>query len=355
MEIAIQSILEKFGIVGNIKFEEFDSGLINRSFHVIEKGNQEYVLQRINKEVFAESEKLMLNILIAHDELRKHPNYRVPEILFAKEGKSIHTDAEGYGWRLMEYIPNSVTYNSTDSKEVAFEVGKILGKFHIGTSECDLDRMHFTIADFHNLNFRVEWFLQSLQKADQTRLTNAFDCIQDVEEMIDHFRMMDDFQLPLRVTHNDTKLNNILFDKSTKKALCLIDLDTVMPGYLMHDFGDAVRTLCNPVEEGDANDLDDVAFNFTLFEAFLEGYVSEAGQLLTEEEWKSLPISLEYMSFIMAVRFLTDYLFEDKYYKIDFPDQNLIRCQNQLRYLEEIQKRSSDIERTIALAKQAIA
>lgn len=355
MEIDIHSVLTNFGIGEGSTFEEFNSGLINKSFHVKSGDEKEYVLQRINKEVFEDGEKLMLNILIAHDELRKLVDYNIPEILFAINGHPLHTDPDGYDWRLMEHIPNSVTYDTTKEPEIAFEVGKIIGKFHLGTAGCDLDKMHLTIPDFHDLDFRVEWFLQSLQNAEAGRLANAFDCIQEVEELIEYFKKIQDFELPLRVTHNDTKLNNVLFDKTTEKALCLIDLDTVMPGYIFHDFGDAVRTLCNSVEEGDADHLDDIEFNFDLFEAFLDGYISQTGQLMTDEEWRSLAISVEFMPFIMAIRFLTDYLFGDKYYKVDFPDQNLIRCENQLRYIDEIRKRRSDIENSIIGVRKALA
>ncbi len=336
------------------EIKEFTSGLINRSYYVRSGGGDEFVLQRINKEIFEEPEKLMLNILIINDELRKIEDYRVPEILLTTERQPLYTDAEGHDWRVMRHIPNSMTYDATEDLTIGAEVGRIIGKFHCGTVNCDLNSMHVTLPNFHGLDFRVEWFLQSLQKANHARLTSAHESIPEVEQLIEYFSSVDHLELPTRVTHNDTKLNNVLFDRSSGKALCLIDLDTIMPGHIFHDFGDAVRTLCNAVQEGDPN-LEAVEFQHRLFVEFLQGYVSQTGGLLTDKEWDSLPLSIEYMPFIMAVRFLTDYLFGDRYYKVDFPDQNLIRCQNQLKFISELRRKRDEIKQSIEAARKAFS
>lgn len=353
MEVNMKEVLGNFGVDQVNQIAEVDSGLINKSYH-IHTSDKDYILQRINKDVFGNAEKIMLNILIAHDQLMKMDGYTIPQVIITKEGQPLYKDLEGYEWRLIAFISNSTTRDLTNDLKIGLEVGSIIGKFHEGTKECDLAKMHVTIPDFHNLDLRIEWFLQSLNQADPDKLSKALDCVQQVESMVSDFEEVKKFNLPLRVTHNDTKLNNILFDKHSKKALCLIDLDTVMPGFIFHDFGDAVRTLCNPVSENDSN-LNDIDFNFEMFQQFLNGYISIASDLLTKEEWRVLPISIELMPYIMAVRFLTDYLFDNKYYKVEFPEQNLVRCQNQLVYIEKIRSRRKEIQTSIDQARKAIS
>ena len=354
MGIDLGSIQDHFPIDKVVEIKEFDSGLINNSYYIKSRDGSEHVLQRINKEVFDEGEKLMLNLLIANDELSKLDGYRVPRIMMTRQDETLFRDAEGFEWRMMEYIQNSETIDWTDDPTVGQEVGSIISKFHHGTLGCDIERMHVTLPNFHNLDFRAEWFLRSIKEAKPNLLSQATDCIDEIEQKIDDFNPLQAFDIPVRVVHNDTKLNNVLFDKITRKALCLIDLDMIMPGNVHHDFGDAVRVLCSAVQEDDPN-LDAVKFNDKVFTGFLEGYLSQMGHVLTDDEWKSLPISVELMPFIMAMRFLTDFLFGNIYYKIDYPDHNLIRCKNQLKFISETRKKKTEIETQINEFKKAYA
>ncbi|MEQ9403544.1 MAG: aminoglycoside phosphotransferase family protein [Cyclobacteriaceae bacterium] len=351
MEVNIEKVLESFSVSGIKSVATFDSGLINKSYHILTHSKEEYVLQKINSAVFGDAEKMMLNILLAHDQLKNEGDYFVPEILFTRTGKPLMKDEVGNDWRLMRFISGSTTYDSTSDPKIAMEAGRIIGRFHHGTLNCSLNQMHITLPDFHDMDFRTEWFLKGLGSASAQRLGEASGCIEQVERLLDEGIGEVNSELPLRVTHNDTKLNNVLFDETSGKALCLIDLDTVMPGYLFHDFGDALRTLCNTTEEDDKN-FESVSFNFELFESFLKGYISVMGKTLTPVEWEALPVSVTYMPFIMAVRFLTDYLFEDRYYQTEYPEHNLIRCMNQLKLLDEIRVVKDDIKRAIDIVRR---
>ena len=204
---------------------------------------------------------------MVHSCLKKDTSYRIPEICRTQTGQWLHVDADGYSWRMMLFIQNSKTFNQTGDPQIAKEAGSIIGRFHNLTKELDAKTLHTILPNFHDLSFRSDLFLGSLQNAGKDRLSNAADYIPQAEELIEGFRLLDELNLPLRVTHNDTKLNNILFDGESGKPLCLIDLDTLMPGYLHHDFGDAVRTLCTTASENERN-LEKLDFNWRLFQAF---------------------------------------------------------------------------------------
>ncbi|MEP5614188.1 MAG: aminoglycoside phosphotransferase family protein [Cyclobacteriaceae bacterium] len=345
MVVDITSVLQAFGIANPVSIEGIVSGLINETY-LVETDASRFILQRVNKEVFPDAAKVMENIEIVQDVLESIVGYQVPELIESLDGKLFQIDPEGYAWRLMRYIPNSITHDSTEDVSLAAEAGLLLGKFHRATSSLDPERLHVTLPNFHNLGFRVDLFLGSLQNASNEKLAKASESIAFVEETLPTFDKLQSMNLPLRVTHNDTKLNNLLFERTSSKGLCLIDLDTLMPGFLHHDFGDAIRTLCNSLTENDKN-LDALYFNMPLFEHFTKGYLSKMDNMLTEEEWTSLPISIELMPFIMGLRFLTDYMYGNIYYKTDYQDQNLDRCRNQFTLVERIIERRAEIAATI--------
>lgn len=318
-----------------------DEGLINSSYLVKAESNS-YILQRINKEVFGNAAMIMENIEMVHNHLKKDPIYQIPEIIKTIDDQLLYEDADGFSWRMMLFIPDSKTFNTTEDLEVAKEAGSIIGRFHTGTKELDASMLHTILPNFHDLNFRADLFLGSLQNAKKERLAEAAPYILQAENLIDDFVALNELPLPLRVTHNDTKLNNILFDAVSSKALCLIDLDTLMPGNFHHDFGDAVRTLCNTVSENEI-DLSLLDFNWELFKAFSTGYFEKMTDSLVEEEWSVFPLSVELMPFIMGLRFLTDYLYGDVYYKVEHSEQNLDRCKNQFALVEKVRASREEI------------
>lgn len=345
MVVDVVAVLRAYGIENPTRIDGIASGLINETYKV-ETASGLFILQRINREVFSDINQLMENIQQVQNVLIKVDGYHVPELIKTRQGALFHVDGDGYAWRMMRYIIDSITYDQTDDVRVAEEAGKLIGKFHRATSNIEPKGLHITLPNFHNLNFRAELFLGALQNASSEKLSKASESIAFVEEILPYFDELSAINVPLRVTHNDTKLNNLLFEKKSGQGLCIIDLDTLMPGYLYHDFGDAIRTLCNSAAENE-KDVDVLYFDMSLFKHFTEGYLSKTKDLLTDEEWNSLPLSVEFMPFVMGLRFLTDYLYGNIYYKTDYNDQNLDRCKNQFALVRKMQEQRGEVARII--------
>lgn len=350
MDQQLSSIIEQFiddEIVATAPIEE---GLINRSY-LVETKRSKFILQRINKEIFENAQEIMENIEVVNLVLEHVDAYCAPQIVKTKKGELLYKDHEGFSWRMMLFIPNSKTFNTTEDHSVAEEAGAIIGEFHAATANIEASQLHTILPNFHDLNFRSDLFLGSLQNASKERLSRAAAYIPVAEELIGELSSLYELSLPLRVTHNDTKLNNILFDSVSGKALCLIDLDTLMPGNSHHDFGDAVRTLCCSVPESET-DLSSMEFNWDLFKAFSTGYFNKMAGQLKMDEWQAFALSVELMPFIMGLRFLTDYLYGDVYYKVAYSEQNLDRCKNQFALVEKIVRKRDAIAEFILSFKQ---
>lgn len=345
MEMIEDDVLRAFQIGEAVHCQSIDTGLINKTF-LIEAAGRTLILQRLNKQVFKNPAGIMSNIASVHEELCKSTSYVVPEICQSVDGKPYHIDAHGYAWRAMEFIPNSKTIDTTHEPAIAKEAGRIIGLFHRLTANISPSSLTTTLPHFHRVSFRFEEFQQVVDRADQQLLENASLPIQFVEDHVQQMMQLDEVEVPTRVTHNDTKLNNILFDRTSDRARCLIDLDTLMPGYIHHDFGDAIRTLCNSVSENEP-DVSTVSFQWELFESFCQGYFGETQQMLSSKEWTIFPQSIELLPFLMGLRFLTDYLAGNVYYQTAYVDQNLDRAQNQFRLLAEIRNQAESIEQCI--------
>lgn len=344
MEVDLKTVLRAFRIENPESVEGIGSGLINETYKV-ETATDAFILQRINKEIFVDPALIMENIKSVEDVLVELADYQVPKLINTESGKLYHVDEDGYAWRMMRYISGSTTYDQAKDVKTAEEAGRLIGLFHRATSGMDAERLHVTLPNFHDLGFRSDLFLGSLQNADSEKLAKASDSIEFLEKKISDFDQLIQLNVPRRVTHNDTKLNNLLFDRSGK-GLCLIDLDTLMPGYLYHDFSDAIRTLCNSISEN-GRELEKLEFDIDLFQHFTKGYLCETKNVLTEEEWMSIPLSIEFMPFIMGLRFLTDYLYGNIYYKTDYSDQNLDRCKNQFAFVRKMGKQRGEIARIV--------
>lgn len=347
-DLDVHLIIDKFEIKGQFDhFEPIHVGHINDTILVrTKKGSDpDYVIQRINHLVFKDVDKLMENILRITTHIAgkvKSENYdghkKFVELVRAKNKKYYHWDQEGNYWRCYVYCRNGSDKHSGVSNLMAYEGGRALGKFQQFLSDLPGGPLHETIPGFHDLGKRLHDFNRALNADKFSRAQHAVEetdlFISCADEMTEVYKLIREGGFPLRVTHNDTKFNNILFDENAN-ALCIIDLDTVMNGYVLYDFGDAIRTLTNTTGEDDP-DTGRVGFDFELFEQFSRGYILETKDLLTRNEISYLAFSARYMTYMIALRFLTDYIDGDVYYKTDYQNHNLDRTRNQLALLKKM-------------------
>ncbi len=318
----LKHIINRFKIdTQEVTFQQITTGFINDTFLVLKFQKPLYIFQSINHKVFKNIESLMLNIEMALDKLQSN-DYKTITLLKTYNQQSFYKQNDNY-WRLMTFIDGSTTYNTTTNPKVAFEAGCIISEFHNLLKDESPDVFIDTIPNFNNLPFRISEYNNALNKTTETRKEIAKNEIDFAIKTLPTFDNFYKVKLPLRVCHNDTKLNNILFSK-TNEALCLIDLDTIMKGYFHYDFGDAIRTIVNTANE-DEKELSKITFNTTLFEAFVDG-LNKNASFLTKKEVELLPIATALMPFIHGIRALTDYLNRNIYYKVTHENQNLDRC-----------------------------
>ncbi len=333
-EKALRRIVERFNItVPDLTFKAIHQGYINDTYHLYASSSPGYILQRINHFVFKDVEGLQKNICNALDYL-SDPDYTSISLIPSAEGKSFVKEESSY-WRLMSYVPDSVAHNNAPNKTVAFETGKIIGLFHKLLKDQNIGNYKETLPRFHDLKYRIKQFGAALEHGSATRRSKA---VSDIGYAMTLFPFFNEFyrtDLPLRICHNDTKLNNILFNKEGK-ALCLIDLDTIMPGYFLYDFGDALRTVANPAGE-EETDHSKIVFRTDFFKAFVDGLAIH-GTFLSGSEKRTLALGAVLMPFIHGLRALTDYLNNDVHYKTAYDDQNLDRCRN-LFYFTELARK----------------
>lgn len=297
-----------------------------------------YVLQRVNNNVFKKPEIIAENIRLAGDYLAKnHPDYLFPTVVKTVSGDEMVFDKEGFPWRLFPFIPNTYTVDEVETPEQAFSAAREFGMLTRNLEGVDVTTFHPTIDRFHDLSLRWNQFESALKSASVERQKKA----QEQIEAAQHFswlvnkysELISSGTLVLRVTHNDTKINNILFDSVSGKALCAIDLDTLMPGYFIYDLGDMIRTFVSPVNEGE-KDVSKVIFREEIYDALVSGYMESMGSILSEKEKESIPFGGMMMTYIMALRMLTDFLNGDVYYHTTYPGQNLVRATNQFALLQ---------------------
>lgn len=337
------SILRAFGIPEGVPIQSFGSGHINRTFKS-DDGDVSFVLQRVNHHVFRKPEIIAANIRLASEHLKKnHPDYLFLSPIPSQSGLDLVYDEEGYPWRLMPYFKNSLTINEVSTPQEAYEAARGFAQLTKNLSGCDVGKFKPTIDRFHDLNWRFEQFQDALAGAKPDRLERAAEAIracQDFSYLVDEYsNLIADGFLKLRVMHNDTKINNILFDAQSRKVICVIDLDTLMPGYFIYDLGDMVRTFVSPVSE-EEQDLAKIIFRKDIYDAMLQGYLSEMKSELSEKEMQTVPFAGCMMTYIMALRFLADYLKGDVYYTTTYEGQNLNRAFNQLKLVEILRKNS---------------
>ena len=326
-----KQIAQSFDIKGNIiEIKPLGSGLINDTFRVYTDGPDDYVLQRINTAIFKDVELLQHNIECATAHIRKKGGFTLQFVPCKATGKTYWTDGESH-WRMSVYIRDSYTYD-TVNPDYSYCAGKAFGAFESALSDIP-DTLGETIPDFHNMELRARQLRDAVKADAAGRMANPEvqailkDLLQYEDEMCQAERWYREGKLPKRICHCDTKVSNMLFDKDGN-VLCVIDLDTLMPSFVFSDFGDFMRTAANTVPEDDPA-VEKVRLRMDIFEAFTKGYL-EGATFLTPIEKENLPYAACLFPYMQAVRFFADYINGDTYYKIQYPDHNLVRTRNQV-------------------------
>ncbi len=333
----ILSVLSSYGLDGErLKIHRIDSGHINYTYKV----EPYWILQRINTNVFKNPEILASNLQAAAAYLKeKAPDYLFLKAIQSNAGLALVYDHDGYPWRLFPFINNTITINEVEDATQAFEAASAFGQLTKLLNGCDVKLFQETIPKFHNLPLRYLQFEQALNTADADRKESSRQLCGDYMRfnylVKDFEALVDSHQLQLRITHNDTKINNVLFDSEAKKAICVIDLDTLMPGYFLYDLGDMIRTFVSPAAE-DETDLSKIEVRKEIYQAILEGYLSQMTEILTAYEKKAVPLAGPIMTYMIGLRFLIDYLNNDSYYQVAYPQHNLDRAANQFSLLEKL-------------------
>jgi Ser/Thr protein kinase RdoA (MazF antagonist) len=332
-------ILEAFGLAA-ATIEPFGNGLVNRTWKVLSpKGN--YILQKINDSIFKKPQYIANNIGLIASYLRKnHPDYFFVSPVNTVDGKAIFY-REKKGWfRLMPFVEGSLTFDVVDSTKQAYEAARQFGRFTRMLSGFDTGKLKVTVPGFHDLHLRYRQFLKAVHNGSQQKIKESKDLISALIEqklIVDEYRnLIRNSKFRLRVTHHDTKISNVLFDQDNR-GMCVIDLDTVMPGYFLSDVGDMMRTYLSPVGE-EETDLEKITIRNEFYEAIVEGYSSEMGEDLTEVEKKSFLFAGKFMIYMQALRFLTDHLNNDIYYGSKYEGHNLIRARNQATLLKHLSR-----------------
>lgn len=350
----MQPVLTRFALSGTpVSCEPYGSGHINGTQLVVCDSGARYILQLINTTVFHDPVALMRNIELVTEHLRKKISdpRGVLSLVPAKDGRSFTVESGDY-WRVYELVPNSVCYQSADEALFA-ESAVAFGRFQNQLSDFPAEELAETIPHFHDTPARFRSFLRAVEENASGRRDDVLREIEFVLGFQDFIHTLTNLQakgaLPLRVTHNDTKINNVLFDADTKKALCVIDLDTVMPGLSVNDFGDAIRFGASTAAE-DERDLSLVHFDLHLFETYTRGYLSTCGKSLTRTEIEMLPVGAKMMTLECGMRFLSDHIAGDTYFHVSRSNQNLDRARTQFQLVREMDDHRREMDDIVGRA-----
>ncbi len=355
-------VAEQFAFGGEVfAIEEFGNGHINDTFLVrvrLEDGSEnQAVLQRINHAVFKKPEEVMENIQKVTSYLRKKieeeggdPERETLNIFLTKDGKPYCKDSLGNYWRAYHLIKDATSYDSVEKPEDFYESAVAFGHFQKMLADYPAASLHETIVGFHDTKAR---FARFKQVVEEDKCARAAEVQKEIQFVLAHQetaevlgRLAQAGKLPLRVTHNDTKLNNIMIDNATGKAICVIDLDTVMPGLAINDFGDSIRFGASTGAE-DETDLSKISCDLSLFDLYTKGFVEGCEGRLTPEELKMLPMGAKVMTFECGMRFLTDYLEGDVYFKIHREKHNLDRSRTQFKLVEDMEAKWEQMEKIV--------
>ncbi len=370
----ITKIVDAFDIDGKlVSVEANNAGNINKTY-IVEFANnkkrKKYLIQRINSNVFTEPFKLMKNIEGVTTYLKREliklgdTTHQVLEVIKTKDGKSIHVlednGSRSY-YRAYQFIENSISYDKSTDYEIVKNTGKAFGNFQRLLKDYPMQQLEETIKDFHDTEKRYEKFLSDIKIDPENR---ALEVSKEIVSILKRADIVSTIMkrlgkdIPLRVTHNDTKVNNVMMNRETGDYMAVIDLDTVMPGSMLFDYGDGIRSTASHASEDETN-LDEVYLDFDLFKAYTDGYMSEMASCLSKSELDLMGQSIRIITLELAIRFLNDYINGDTYFRIDYPTHNLDRARNQLKLVMDIESKMNKIdtyikESYIKYAKEAI-
>ncbi len=343
----LQRVLAEYGFKGDdVKTEVIGSGLINHTWKVTEKGS-EYILQRVNQDVFQQPDDIAYNIDLIAAYLKAHsPSYRFISPVTALDGRTlVYLNGEGY-FRVFPFVKESVSIDTVETTKQAYEGAAQFGRFTRLLSGFNSGQLRITIPSFHDLTLRYQQFLSAIETGNQQRVKES---VQLIKQLLDYSaiaakyqRIKSDPSFKLRVTHHDAKISNVLFDEHGN-GLCVIDLDTVMPGYFFSDAGDMMRTYLSPVNE-EETDFSKIDVRADFYKAIAEGYFTEMKDELTDAEKRSFFYAGEFMIYMQAIRFLTDHLNDDRYYGAKYPAHNYNRAYNQAVLLEKYNEAKAEME-----------
>lgn len=357
----VWAVARQFEIPGEFsQAAPYGSGHINDTYCVV--FNQagalvRYIFQRINHNVFKNPMALMENIqrVTTHlaGKLSRDPDFsrRVLTLVPARDGRCCFCDGQGNYWRVYLFIEQALTYDAVESPRQAYEAARAYGRFQKLLTDLPGPRLHDTIPDFHHTPKRFVALEAALKLDVANRAGFARAEIEFALERRAITTVLCDAKLPERVTHNDTKLNNVMLDNTTGEGICVIDLDTVMPGLVLYDFGDMVRTTTSPARE-DERDLSRVRMQFPMFEALVRGYLASAAGFLTQAEKQHLAFAGKLITFETGIRFLTDYLAGDTYFKIHREGHNLDRCRTQFKLVESIEQQEEQMNTLVERSRR---
>ena len=349
----LSSILKLYGFPEKeCIIEPFGSGLINSTWK-LECHGEKFILQKINNTIFTTPYSIAENIHL----LNEYFNVNFPEYLFVKPVATLQNEEmiflqnKGY-FRMFHFVPGSVTFYTVDNAAIAFEGAKQFGKFTKLLSGFDTKKLQITLPDFHNLTLRYQQFEQALEQGNKYRIkacNSAIEFIKEQKNIVDIFNnIKTNENFKTRVTHHDTKISNVLFTINGE-GLCVIDLDTAMPGYFISDVGDMIRTYLSPVSE-EENDFSKIRVREEYFQAIVDGYLSEMKDELSDEEKNYFVYAGKFMIYMQAIRFLTDHINNDTYYGAKYEGHNLMRCNNQLELLKQLLAKEDILQEKISVA-----
>ena len=344
-----------------VNIEQFTAGLINATYLIETDNREKYILQKINTFVFKNPEELMFNIV----GVTKHITEKIKEaggdykrenlnFLPCTDGKYYYLDENGSAWRMYIYVDEALTYNKPKNGETFKNAGRTFGRFMKLLDGYPAETLYETIKNFHYTPARYENFLKAAEAdikgrkaACEEEISFVTDRKADTHKLTD---LISEGVLPLRVTHNDTKLNNVLFDIKSDKGICVIDLDTIMPGLSLYDFGDSIRSGANKAAEDEA-DLSKVGIDLELFEYYVDGFLSETAESLNDAEIENLAFGAKLMTFECGIRFLTDYLEGDVYFRTTHAEHNIVRARNQFKLVADMEAHMDEMNAIVAKYK----
>lgn len=349
----MKAVIEQFALEGSpVSCERYGNGHINETYLLLTDKPHAYILQKLNRHVFEDREALMRNVIAVTSFLRKQDSdpCHVLTLVPTRGGELYHLASDGELWRLYEFVTDSLCLDKPETMEDLRQSGVAFGRFQNQLADFPAATLHETIRRFHDTPFRYEQLKQAIERDSFGRAATVR---REIDLYLSHEAEADALmslcrsgELPLRVTHNDTKLNNVMLDAATRTPLCVIDLDTIMPGLAANDFGDSIRFGASTAAE-DEQDLSKVEMSLPLFEAYTEGFLSECGGRLTRREIETLPLGAKLMTLECGVRFLTDYLNGDVYFHIAREGHNVDRARTQITLVADMEKKWERMQETV--------